>query len=89
MILCHLTTCYSTESAWFQRLKLKCGKPLSNLAFEFNSRHYIMVVDILPVESHKDPFQIKSPVTKLPVWWPLGKKAFEAGAFTRPHLTST
>ena len=40
MILCHLITCYSIESAWFQRLKLKCDEPLSNFAFNFNLRRY-------------------------------------------------
>jgi hypothetical protein len=29
------------ESAWFQRMKLKYDKPLSNHAFNFNLRRYI------------------------------------------------
>ena len=37
-----ITTCYSVESAWFQRLKLKYGKTLSNLAFNPNLRRYVM-----------------------------------------------
>jgi len=41
VILCDLTTCYSIESACFQRLKLKYDKLLSNLAFNFNLRCYI------------------------------------------------
>ena len=28
------------KSAWFQRLRLKCDEPLSNVAFEFNLRRY-------------------------------------------------
>jgi hypothetical protein len=43
MMLCDLTTCYSIEIAWFQRLKLKYDKPLSNLAFDFNLRRYSKV----------------------------------------------
>ena len=30
------------ESAWFQRLKLKCDELLSNFAFNFNMRCYIL-----------------------------------------------
>ena len=41
MILCDLTTCYSIESACFQRLKLKCDELLSNFAFNFNMRRYM------------------------------------------------
>ena len=40
MILCDPTTCYSIESAWFQCLKLKYDKPLSNLAFNVHMRRY-------------------------------------------------
>jgi hypothetical protein len=32
VLLCYLTTCYCIERAWFQRLKVKCGEPLSNFA---------------------------------------------------------
>jgi len=41
VILCDLTTCYAIESAWFQRLKVKCDEPFSNFAFNFNLRRYI------------------------------------------------
>jgi hypothetical protein len=30
----------SLKCAWFQRLPLKCDEPLSNVAFNFNVRHY-------------------------------------------------
>jgi len=30
----------SGKRAWFQRLKLSCGEPLSNFAFKFNLRRY-------------------------------------------------
>jgi len=33
------------ESAWFQRLKLKCDEPLSIFAFNFNLRCYIAIMD--------------------------------------------
>jgi len=36
----NLTTCYSVESALFQRLKLRCDEPLSISAFNVNSRRY-------------------------------------------------
>jgi len=41
MILCDLITCYSVDSAWFHRLKLKCDKLLSSFAFTFNLRRYV------------------------------------------------
>jgi hypothetical protein len=41
VMLCDLTTCYSIESAWFQRLKLNFGELLSNLAVSFKMRRYI------------------------------------------------
>jgi hypothetical protein len=34
------------ESAWFQRLRLKCDKPLSNVAFNFNLRRYSAVAAV-------------------------------------------
>jgi hypothetical protein len=40
VLFCDLTTCYSTESAWFHRLKLKCDEPLSDFAVKFNLRRY-------------------------------------------------
>ena len=40
MLLCDLTTCYSNERAWFQRLKVKYDEALSNSAFNFNLRRY-------------------------------------------------
>ena len=40
VMLGDLTTCYSIESAWFQRLKLKYIKPLSEHAFNFKLRRY-------------------------------------------------
>jgi len=39
-LLCDLITCYSIETACFQRLKLKYDKVLSNFAFKFNLRRY-------------------------------------------------
>ena len=42
MILCDLTTCYSIEHAWFQRLKVKCDEPLSEFAFKIKLRRYNM-----------------------------------------------
>jgi len=35
------------ESAWFQRLKLKYYKPVSDFAFKFNLRRYIVAVSQL------------------------------------------
>ena len=55
VILCDLTTCFSVKSAWFQRLKLIYGKPLSNFAFNFNLRRYTMEDeddDMLPPRQH-------------------------------------
>jgi hypothetical protein len=43
VLLCYLTTCYSIESAWFQRLKASCHEVLSNFAFKFNLRRYNLV----------------------------------------------
>ena len=40
VILCYLTTCYSFESAWYQRLILKHDKLLSSFAFSFKLRRY-------------------------------------------------
>ena len=41
---CRLTVSnLSRKRTWFQRLKVKCDEPLSNLAFKFNLRHYIEV----------------------------------------------
>jgi len=42
VILCDVTTCYSMESAWFQRLKEQYDKMVSNFAFIFNLRRYTM-----------------------------------------------
>jgi hypothetical protein len=43
VILCDLTTCYSIESAWVQRLKLRYDELVSNFAFNFNLRRYSMI----------------------------------------------
>jgi hypothetical protein len=40
VLLYKLITCYSFDSAWFQRLKLKCDEILSNLAYNFSLRRY-------------------------------------------------
>jgi len=40
VIQCDLTTCYSVERVWFQRLTVKYDQLLSNFAFSFNLRHY-------------------------------------------------
>ena len=40
MVVGDSTTCYSIESAWFQRLKLECDELLSSFAFNFNLRRY-------------------------------------------------
>jgi hypothetical protein len=40
VIRCDNDTCYSIESAYFQRFKLKRDAPLSNLAFRVNLRRY-------------------------------------------------
>jgi len=42
-MLCDLTTCYSMESAWLQRLSLKYDQLLSHLACNINLRHYTEV----------------------------------------------
>ena len=39
-MLCDLTTCYSIESAWFQRLILKCDELLSNFSLKIKLRRY-------------------------------------------------
>jgi len=44
-MLCDLTTCYNIESAWFQRLILKCDELLSTFAFKFNLRRYTPAYD--------------------------------------------
>jgi Leucine-rich repeat (LRR) protein len=36
------------KRAWFQRLRLKCGEALSNVAFKFNLRRYIEGLPALP-----------------------------------------
>ena len=43
--LTDLTRCYSIGSAWFQRLKLKYDKRVSNFAFIFNLRRYVTVLN--------------------------------------------
>jgi len=47
VIFCDLTTCYSSGSAWFQRLNLKCDELLSNFAFTFNLRRFNLVREAL------------------------------------------
>jgi len=42
-VLCNLTTCYSSESAWFQRFKVTCDEALTNFDFKSNLRRYIVV----------------------------------------------
>jgi len=42
---CDLTTCYSIESAWFQRLKLKYDKLLLFFALNFNVRRFRLGVE--------------------------------------------
>ena len=47
MTLCDLTACYacySIESAWFQRLKVKCDKRFSSFAFNCFLRRYTVAV---------------------------------------------
>jgi len=42
------------ESAWFQRLKLKCEEPLSNLAFKFALCRYVEVSEL---QRQRDEFR--------------------------------
>jgi len=42
VILCGLTTCYYSEGACFQRLKLKCDELRSSFAFKFKLRRYTL-----------------------------------------------
>ena len=48
--LCDLNTCYAIGRALFQRLKVKCDEPLSNVAFNFNLHHYNKVAKMSPRE---------------------------------------
>jgi hypothetical protein len=40
-MLCDLTTCFSFETAWFQRLILEYDKLVSKFAIKLNLRHYM------------------------------------------------
>jgi len=61
VILCDLTTCYSSESTWLQRVKLKHDKLLSSLAYNCNLRRYMMAakidnfVDLTDITTKKAP----------------------------------
>jgi len=72
---CRLTVSNpSRKRAWFQQLKLKCDEPLSNFAFNFNLRRYIMG-------------QMRAGVTPTPT--EAAVDACGAGAYTRSQSSST
>ena len=65
-MLCDLITCYSIESAWFQRLKLKYDKQLVSFAFSFNLRRYIKVCAVLPALGEAVQVDPVKPTLKAP-----------------------
>ena len=62
VLLCNLITCYYVvDSAWFQRLKLKCDELLSSFAFKFNLRRYTTGVIEETSGFYKDLMSGKTP----------------------------
>jgi hypothetical protein len=69
-----------------KRLQLKCDEPLSSSAFKFNLRRYNVVsnIDVMTETVMGFQNQCKKLPKSLRDW-----QAYQAGAYTRPHLSST